>query len=329
MRTNVWVLLIVAAFCGAVAEETRRLLRTVPIKYEAHFFFFKFRTTLTQYYTNRVGEEDINIDLYEGDVIRDVAANFLNERGIPAENLDTLVQLLSQNDVVTQQQEEEQPEEEQQIEESKQEEEQAVEESKEEEVEEETKSNLRSSAEEVEKKEEKKDEKPLKINADDSAFYKRFAAMKSVTCLENGACYRTLKTHDSLDKKQTTMCNFDFEVWTPSTYPNEKPIQFSNLQKGFWVNTLTFESGGRKSKWEASFPFLNEVSKVMELGDEFEILAPTSLCAEQWLKRMKVDIENTPEVIFRIHKSSCDRATHKLYARAKPKTRKYPRHEEL
>ena len=66
----------------------------------------------------------------------------------------------------------------------------------------------------------------------------------------------------------------------------------------------------------------------MEVGDEFEILAPTSLCTEQWLKRMKVDVENTPEVIFRIHKSSCDRRTHKLYSRAKPKTRKYPRHEE-
>ena len=40
MRTNMWILLIVAAFCGAVAaEETRRLLRTVPIKYDAHFFF--------------------------------------------------------------------------------------------------------------------------------------------------------------------------------------------------------------------------------------------------------------------------------------------------
>mgnify|MGYP007000152537 CR=1 len=110
---------------------------------------------------------------------------------------------------------------------------------------------------------------------------------------ENGACYRTLKTHDSFDKKPSTMCTFDFEVWTPSTYPNEKPLQFSNLQKGNWINTLNFESGGRKSKWEANFPFLNEVSKVMELGDEFEILAPTSLCTEQWLKRMKVDVENT------------------------------------
>ena len=142
-------------FGSTVAEETDTSSPNRTDQVQAHFFKKKIRPTLTQYYTNRVGEEDINIDLYEGDVIRDVAANFLNEkRGVfLAENLDTLVQLLSQNEVVTQQQEEEQPEEEQQIEESKQEEEQAVEESKEEEVEEskqeeETKSNLRSSAEE-------------------------------------------------------------------------------------------------------------------------------------------------------------------------------------
>ena len=227
-----------------------------------------------------------------------------------------MIQLLSPKD--TPQQEEEVSVEkettEQEEESTKQEEvstEQEEESTKQEETSETEKNNLRQTA----KDEEKMDESPVQISADDSAFYTKFAALPSVTCLENGVCYRKLKTYDVYDKIKTKLCNFQYEVWNPSAYPNEKPIEYATFESGFWVNTKL--KSGRKSKWDAKYPFIKEVSLAMELGEEFEIVAPTSLITnDQVLK--KIDDENVSEVIFRIHKSSCDKRSFKVYARSGP-----------
>ena len=44
----------------------------------------------------QVGNENVQIPLYEGDNVRTVATNFLSSRGISMDNLDTLVRLISE-----------------------------------------------------------------------------------------------------------------------------------------------------------------------------------------------------------------------------------------
>lgn len=46
--------------------------------------------------SRRVGQEDVSIDLFEGDNVRNVAMNFISSRGIPDDQLETLVRLISE-----------------------------------------------------------------------------------------------------------------------------------------------------------------------------------------------------------------------------------------
>ena len=243
-----------------------------------------------------MGEDNINIDLYEGDVVRDVAEKFLTERGIPMDNLDTLVNLLSAP-TPTKEQETPTPTQEQETPTSTQDETPKEEEK-----------NLRSSPSAA-KEPVKKTTPPVNVGNDASAFYKKYVGMNGVTCREDGVCYRLRKTYDVYDKATGNACNYYYESWHPDNYPNGKPLTHITMNRGFWRSDKYFERSD--AKWDGRHDFLVEIAPLMKVGEQFEVVVPKSAYAAD--AYMTKNLGEASEVFLRVHKSTCDRKAWEKY----------------